>query len=73
MTVSIQKAQAWTLREPHRTAIAKGLAWAAETLPAETDLESLVRQAQAKQIDPLESAESQRSSAQDSPAISRVL
>ena len=33
---------AWTLEEPHRTAIEKGLAWAAVTPPAETDLEEFI-------------------------------
>jgi hypothetical protein len=39
----IPESQLWTLEEPHRTAIAKGLAWAAETPPAETDLDELIQ------------------------------
>jgi len=33
----IPESQLWTLSEPHRSAIEKGLAWAAENPPAETD------------------------------------
>jgi hypothetical protein len=38
----IPESQLWTLREPHRSAIEKGLAWAAENPPAETDLDELL-------------------------------
>src|SRR5215210_6016723 len=38
----IPKSQLWTLREPHRSAIERGLAWAAEHPPAETDLDELL-------------------------------
>lgn len=41
----VPESQLWTLEEPHRTAIAKGLAWATETPPAETDLDELVKRA----------------------------
>jgi hypothetical protein len=45
----VPESQLWTLEEPHRTAIAKGLAWAAKTPPAETDLDELIdRVAQTK-------------------------
>jgi hypothetical protein len=37
----VPESQLWTLQEPHRSAIAKGMAWAAKALPAETDLDSL--------------------------------
>ena len=35
--------QLWTLEEPHRSRIERGLAWAAATEPQETDLESLLK------------------------------
>src|SRR6185295_3964936 len=34
--------QLWTLEEPHRTAIAEGLAWAAKTPTAETDVDEFI-------------------------------
>jgi hypothetical protein len=34
----VPESQLWTLQEPDRSAIARGLAWAAATPPAETDL-----------------------------------
>lgn len=37
----VPESQLWTLEEPHRSTIAKGMAWAARTAPAETDLDSL--------------------------------
>lgn len=45
----VPESQLWTLEEPHRTAIAKGLAWAAKTPPAETDLDELVQRASQRQ------------------------
>jgi hypothetical protein len=48
----IPESQLWTLQEPHRSAIERGLAWAAENPPAETDLDELLarsgRQSEAK-------------------------
>ena len=38
----IPESQLWTLQEPHRSAIERGMAWAAENPPAETDLDELV-------------------------------
>ena len=38
----VPESQLWTLQEPHRSRIRRGLAWAAETPPRETDLDSLV-------------------------------
>jgi hypothetical protein len=35
--------QMWTLQEPHRSRIARGLAWAAATKPQETDIDSLLK------------------------------
>lgn len=37
----VPESQLWTLDEPHRSQIARGLAWAAETPANETDLEAL--------------------------------
>jgi hypothetical protein len=39
----VPESQLWTLQEPHRARIARGLAWAAETQPAETNLDTLTR------------------------------
>lgn len=38
----IPESQLWTLQEPHRSAIERGMAWAAENPPAETDLDELL-------------------------------
>jgi hypothetical protein len=35
--------QHWTLKEPHRSRIERGLAWAAEAAPRETNIESLMK------------------------------
>ena len=35
--------QLWTLEEPDRTRIARGLAWAAKTRPRETDIDALTK------------------------------
>jgi hypothetical protein len=39
----VPESQLWTLEEPHRTRIAKGLAWAAKAVPRESNPNSLVR------------------------------
>jgi len=39
----VPESQLWTLQEPHRARIQRGLAWAEETPPRETDLDSLVK------------------------------
>jgi hypothetical protein len=39
----VPESQLWTLEEPHRSRIQRGLAWAAETLPQETDVDALLR------------------------------
>ena len=44
--VVIPEHQLWTLQEPHRTAIAQGMAHAAAHSAAETDLDALVARAQ---------------------------
>jgi hypothetical protein len=38
----VPETQLWTLQEPHRSRIERGLAWAAETEPRETDVAALV-------------------------------
>jgi hypothetical protein len=40
----VSESQSWTLQEPHKTSIARGLAWAAANPPAESDLDALVAQ-----------------------------
>ena len=35
--------QLWTLEEPHRSRIARGLAWAADSKPRETGVDALVK------------------------------
>ena len=39
----VPERQLWTLKDPHRSRIQRGLAWAAQTEPQETDLEALLR------------------------------
>jgi hypothetical protein len=39
----VPESQLWTLEEPNRSRIQRGLAWAAETTPEETDLDRLLR------------------------------
>jgi hypothetical protein len=39
----VPDSQLWTLQEPHRSRIERGLAWAAKTEPEETNLEALLR------------------------------
>ena len=39
----VPESQLWTLKEPHRSRIARGLAWASETRPQETDINVLVK------------------------------
>ena len=39
----VPESQLWTLEEPHRSRIARGLAWAASTKPRETPIDALVR------------------------------
>jgi hypothetical protein len=40
--VLVPETQLWTLTEPHRSRIARGLAWAAETQPEESDINTLL-------------------------------
>ena len=44
----VPESQLWTLEEPHRSRIRRGLAWAAKTKPTETDVDRLVRQPSGK-------------------------
>lgn len=39
----VPESQLWTLEEPHRSRIERGLAWAAETKPRETEVSSLLK------------------------------
>ena len=39
----VPESQLWTLEEPHRSRIARGLAWASETPAKETDLDALTK------------------------------
>lgn len=39
----VPESQLWTLEEPDRSRIERGLAWAAETRPQETDLGTLMK------------------------------
>lgn len=39
----VPESQLWTVEEPHRSRIARGLSWAAENKAEETQIESLVR------------------------------
>lgn len=39
----VPESQLWTLQEPHRSRIERGLAWAERTPPAETDLDRLLK------------------------------
>src|SRR5476649_308873 len=43
--VMVPESELWTLKEPHRSRIERGLAWAARNPPAETDLGALVEKA----------------------------
>lgn len=39
----VPESQLWTLEEPHRSRIERGLTWAAETEPRETDVDGLLK------------------------------
>jgi hypothetical protein len=39
----VPESQVWTLEEPHRSQIARGLAWATETPARETNLKTLTK------------------------------
>lgn len=41
----VPESQLWTLEEPHRSQIARGLTWAAETPPKESSLDALRKRA----------------------------
>ena len=40
----VPESQLWTLEEPYRSKIARGLAWAAQTEPRESDPDALLKQ-----------------------------
>ncbi len=44
----VPESHMWTLQEPHRARIERGLEWAARTEPRETDLDGLLNQAPPK-------------------------
>ena len=39
----VPESQLWTLRQPHRSRIQRGLTWAAKTPPLETDIDKLLK------------------------------
>jgi hypothetical protein len=43
--VDVPESQLWTLSEPHKSRIERGLAWAATTTPRKTDLGSIMAKA----------------------------
>ena len=43
--VDVPESQLWTLQEPHKSRIERGLAWAAKTPPKKTDLKKLLASA----------------------------
>jgi ABC-type phosphonate transport system ATPase subunit len=46
----VPESQLWTLVEPHRSRIARGVAWAAKTVSAETPIDGLARKASAGRV-----------------------
>ena len=46
--VMVPESELWTLREPHRSRIGRGLEWAAANPPSETDLDALALRARTK-------------------------
>jgi hypothetical protein len=44
--VDIPESQLWTLQEPNKSRIERGLEWAAQTPPRETNLRALLEEAQ---------------------------
>jgi hypothetical protein len=43
--VVVPESELWTLKEPHRSRIERGLAWAARNPAAETDLKAMIEKA----------------------------
>ena len=43
--VDVPESQLWTLTEPHKSRIERGLAWAKRTPPKETDVAALISRA----------------------------
>jgi hypothetical protein len=48
----VPETQLWTLAEPHRSQIARGLTWAAGTPPRESDPDALLKKAATKRAEP---------------------
>ena len=44
--VDVPESQLWTLQEPHKSRIQRGLEWAENNEPSETDLDELLKQTQ---------------------------
>ena len=44
--VDVPESQLWTLQEPHKSRIRRGLEWAENNEPVETDLDELLKQTQ---------------------------
>src|SRR5262245_822591 len=44
----VPESQLWTLEEPHRSRIDRGLTWAANNPPRETDIDQLLKQRTAR-------------------------
>ncbi len=42
--VDVPESQLWTLQEPHKSRIQRGLEWAESSEPTETDLDELLKQ-----------------------------
>lgn len=47
--VLVPESQLWTLEEPHRSAIARGLAWAGRNAPRDSDPAALLKEAAKRQ------------------------
>jgi hypothetical protein len=43
--VVVPESELWTTKEPHRSRINRGLAWAAQHRPVETDLRAMIKKA----------------------------
>jgi hypothetical protein len=48
----VPESQLWTVEEPDRSRIARGLVWAAQTAPKESDLNSLLKRSAARSAAP---------------------
>ena len=48
----VPESQHWTLQEPHRSRIGRGLTWSADTDPRETGVESLLKRRPIRAVSP---------------------